>query len=73
LRDSLAPEQATTPLLSRGGTVMNAVKGERLIDLFMSEPWQRHFTTLSESLGFFLSIYSQEGTPIFEPQRAHPL
>jgi len=50
-----------------------AVTGEPLQDLFTTEKWQEHFTTLSESLGFSLSVYSQNGTKIFAPLRTHPL
>ncbi len=52
---------------------MNAINGEHLEDLVMTETWRDHFTTLTDSLGFSLSIYSQTGTLIFAPQRSHPL
>jgi diguanylate cyclase (GGDEF)-like protein len=56
-----------------GGTVVNAITEEHLKDLFTTETWQDQFTTLSESLGFSLSIYSQDGTLIFAPMHTPPL
>jgi len=56
-----------------GGTELNAITGEHLKDLFATETWQNHFTALSDSLGFSLSIYSQTGTKLFTPLRTHPL
>lgn len=52
---------------------MNAIAGEQLKNLFTSETWQDHFTALSESLGFTLSLYSQTGEPIFVPENASHL
>lgn len=49
---------------------MNAAAGELLKNLFTSEAWEDHFTALSESLGFTLSLYSQTGRPIFVPESA---
>ncbi|HUL01393.1 MAG TPA: diguanylate cyclase [Nitrospirota bacterium] len=51
---------------------MNAITGDDLKDLFTTETWRDHFTTLSESLGFSLSIYSQTGRPIFIQPGALP-
>ncbi len=56
-----------------GGAVLDAIAGEQLKDLITTEKWQDHFTILSESLGFSLSIYSQNGTKIFAPLPTHPL
>ena len=56
-----------------GGIELNAIIGEHLEDLFATETWQDHFTALSDSLGFSLSIYSQTGTKLFAPLRTHPL
>jgi diguanylate cyclase (GGDEF)-like protein len=50
-----------------GGSVLNAITGDGLKDLFTTETWRDHFTTLSESLGFSLSIYSQTGKPLLLP------
>jgi diguanylate cyclase (GGDEF)-like protein len=55
------------------GTVLRAMNEEKLKDLFMTETWRNHFTTLSDSLGFSLSIYSSAGMPIFTSPRTHPL
>jgi diguanylate cyclase (GGDEF)-like protein len=51
--------------------MQNAITGERLQDLFMAEPWQDIFTSLSDSLGFSLSVYSQAGKPLFTPMTEH--
>jgi len=50
---------------------MNAITGERLQDLFVSEPWHDLLTTLSDSLGFSLSVYAQTGRLIFAPLTEH--
>ncbi|HEY6009957.1 MAG TPA: diguanylate cyclase [Nitrospirota bacterium] len=47
--------------------------GGCLAELFRSEKWRDHFTTLSDTLGFSLSIYSQTGEPIFVSQEPFPL
>ena len=52
---------STTDTLYVGGTELNTITGERLKDLFTTAAWQDHFTFLSDSLGFSLSIYSQDG------------
>jgi diguanylate cyclase (GGDEF)-like protein len=49
------------------------ITGEHLQDLFLTEKWQELFTTLSDTLGFTLSIYSETGKPIFVPEGAQPL
>jgi diguanylate cyclase (GGDEF)-like protein len=64
---------STTDAQDVGGTVLNAISGERLKDLFATQTWQDHFTALSDSLGFSLSIYSQTGAKLFAPLRTHPL
>ena len=56
-----------------GGPVLNAILGDDLKDLFTTETWRDHFTTLSDSLGFSLSIYSLTGKPLFLPSGALPL
>ena len=53
--------------------MLNAVTGEHLSDLFATETWHDLFTTLSDSLGFSLTIYSPTGRPLFVPPIAHPL
>ncbi len=52
--------------------MVNAITEEHLKDLFATDTWQDQFTTLSDSLGFSLSIYSQDGTIIFAPMNAPP-
>jgi diguanylate cyclase (GGDEF)-like protein len=64
---------STTDTQYVGGTDLNTIIGEHLSDLFATEAWQEHFTFLSDSLGFSLSIYSQTGTKLFAPVNTHPL
>ncbi len=52
---------------------MKAITGENLKDLFLAEKWQDLFTTLSDALGFSLSICAENGKPIFVPEGAPPL
>ncbi len=52
--------------------MVNAITEEHLKDLFSTETWQDQFVTLSDSLGFSLSIYSQDGTLIFAPMNTPP-
>ena len=47
--------------------MLNAITGEHLKDIFSTETWQELFTTLSDSFGFSLSIYSQTGSSLFTP------
>ena len=49
---------------------MDVITGEYLKDLFTTELWQDHFTTLSDTFGFSLSIYSSSGNQILAPQGA---
>lgn len=49
----------------------NVITGEHLQDLFIKERWQDHFTALSDTLGFTLSIYSESGKPIFVSPGIH--
>jgi diguanylate cyclase (GGDEF)-like protein len=54
--------------------VLNAITGEYLLqNLFTSETWQDHFSALSDSLGFSLSVYSQTGKPIIIPEGTAPM
>jgi diguanylate cyclase (GGDEF)-like protein len=48
--------------------VLNAITGEHLKDIFTTKTWQDLFTTLSDSFGFSLSVYSQTGSTLFAPQ-----
>jgi len=45
--------------------VLNAVPGERLQDIFVSERWRQHLAVLSDALGFALSIFSESGAPLY--------
>jgi diguanylate cyclase (GGDEF)-like protein len=51
-----------------GGIMLNATTGEHLKDIFATETWQDLFTTLSDSFGFSLNVYSQTGSSLFVPQ-----
>lgn len=53
--------------------MLHAILGEDLKDIFTTDTWREHFTTLSDGLGFSLSIYSQTGQPIFSPPGILPL
>lgn len=46
--------------------------GDHLWDLFSSKRWQEHFSTLSDTLGFRLSIYSETGALIFSSTAEDP-
>jgi diguanylate cyclase (GGDEF)-like protein len=52
---------------------LNAISGENLKDLFLAEKWQDLLVTLSDALGFSLSICAGNGRPIFVPEKAAPL
>jgi len=52
--------------------VVNAITEEHLKDLISTETWQDQLNTLSDSLGFSLSIYSHDGTIIFAPINTLP-
>jgi diguanylate cyclase (GGDEF)-like protein len=56
-----------------GGPVLHAIIGDNLKDIFTTDTWREHFTTLSDGLGFSLSIYSQTGTLIFSAPGIMPL
>jgi diguanylate cyclase (GGDEF)-like protein len=53
--------------------MLNAIGGEHLKSLFTTGTWPELFETLSETLGFSLSIYSSKGTAIFISRTAPPL
>ena len=52
---------------------LNAITGENQKDLFLAEKWQDLLATLSNALGFSLSICAENGKPIFVPEGAPPL
>jgi diguanylate cyclase (GGDEF)-like protein len=65
-------ERSSTKVVQyAGGAMLNAITGERLQDLFVSEPWQDLFTMLSDSFGFSLSVYAQTGKPLFASMADH--
>ncbi len=55
-----------------GGSVPDTDTKEKLQDLFKDDSWWDHFTALSESFGFCLSVFSQAGKPIYVPTGAIP-
>jgi diguanylate cyclase (GGDEF)-like protein len=52
--------------------VLNASKAEHLQDLFSNEKWKGQLTTLSDTTGFTLSLYSGEGREIFSTAEHNP-
>jgi diguanylate cyclase (GGDEF)-like protein len=50
---------------------LDAIAGENLRGLFF-EKWQELFATLSDALGFTISIYDETGAPLFAPQESSP-
>ncbi|MBA3071306.1 MAG: diguanylate cyclase [Nitrospirae bacterium] len=44
-----------------------------LQDLFLSESWKCRFKTLSDTIGFNLRIYSEDGNPIFSTEEHYPM
>ena len=52
--------------------MVDAITEEHLKDLISTETWQDQLNTLSDSLGFSLSIYSPDGTIIFAPMHTLP-
>src|SRR3990172_12699052 len=63
---------STTNTWNVGGTVVDVITEEHLKDLVSTEMWQDQLNTLSDSLGFSLSIYSHDGTIIFAPMNSPP-
>jgi diguanylate cyclase (GGDEF)-like protein len=51
---------------------LNATVAENLKGLFTTEKWHDLFSTLSDTLGFTLSIYAESGEPIFVSEGADP-
>jgi len=51
--------------------VADTITGERLQDFLKSGVWQEYFNFLSESLGFSLGIYSQEGIEVLAAPVPH--
>ncbi|MDI6745345.1 MAG: PocR ligand-binding domain-containing protein [Thermodesulfovibrionales bacterium] len=46
---------------------------KHLQNLFLSARWKGRFKTISEALGFYLSIYSRDGDSIFTIEEHHPV
>jgi diguanylate cyclase (GGDEF)-like protein len=63
---------STTNRLDVGGAVVNTITEEHLKDLVATEAWQDQLNSLSDSLGFSLTIYSHDGTIIFAPMNNPP-
>lgn len=55
-----------------GGNVPVPDTKENLQGLFKDESWWDHFASISENLGFSLSVFSQSGIPIFVPTGTIP-
>jgi diguanylate cyclase (GGDEF)-like protein len=53
--------------------VQDTITGEHLQDLLRTETWRDLFISLSESLGFSLSVHSSTGQPIFTALGNAPL
>ena len=54
------------------GIVLNASKAGHLRDLFSREKWKGQLTTLSDTTGFTLGLYSGEGGAIFSTAERNP-
>jgi diguanylate cyclase (GGDEF)-like protein len=72
LLQKVVKKSSTTNIQNVGGTVVNAISEEHLKDLLTTETWRDQFITLSDSLGFSLSIYAPDGTLIFAPMNTPP-
>lgn len=48
-------------------------RARHLQNLFLSESWKGRFKTLSDTTGFNLRIYSEDGNPIFSTEEHYPM
>lgn len=48
-------------------------RARHLQNLFLSESWKGRFKTLSDTTGFNLRIYSEDGNPIFSTEKHYPM
>jgi hypothetical protein len=53
--------------------MVTGTTGASLSELFRSDKWREHLTTLSDTLGFSLSVHSPAGKPIFIARETLPL
>jgi diguanylate cyclase (GGDEF)-like protein len=51
-----------------GGIMLHDLTGRNLQNLFVTDAWQDCFASLSESLGFSLSIFSRDGKMLYCPR-----
>lgn len=53
--------------------MFSADRARHLQNLFLSESWKGRFKTLSDTTGFNLRIYSEDGNPIFSTEEHYPM
>lgn len=53
--------------------MFSAERARHLQDLFLSESWKGRFKILSDTTGFNLRIYSEDGNPIFPTEEHYPM
>jgi len=53
--------------------MLSTDRARHLQNLFLSESWKSRFKTLSDTIGFNLRIYSEDGTPIFSTEEHSPM
>lgn len=53
--------------------MFSADRARHLQNLFLSESWKGRFKTLSDTIGFNLRIYSEDGNPIFSTEEHYPM
>ncbi|MCX5716832.1 MAG: hypothetical protein NTW44_00690 [Nitrospirae bacterium] len=53
--------------------MFSADRARHLQNLFLSESWEGRFKTLSDTIGFNLRIYSEDGNPIFSTEEHYPM
>lgn len=51
---------------------MDEINGKRMQELFQSEQVRNHFTSLANTLGFALSVYSSSGSPLWDGASPYP-
>jgi len=53
--------------------MVTGTTGSSLLELFRTDKWREHLTTLSDTLGFSLSVHAPDGKPIFVARETLPL